>query len=48
VADLNLGTRDARVEHLLDLLRNVQTSHLYLVGDVFDPCKQKRGWFWPG
>lgn len=47
VSDLHLGTRDARVEYLLDFLRHVETEHLYLVGDILDLWKLGRGWFWP-
>ena len=47
VSDVHLGTRDARVEYLLDFLRHVEADNLYLVGDILDLWKLRRGWFWP-
>ncbi len=48
VSDVHLGTRDARVEYLLDLLRQVECENLFLVGDVFDIWKMRGGrWHWP-
>ena len=46
VSDVHLGTRDAKVEYLLDFLRHVRPQHLYLVGDILDLWKMRTGWHW--
>lgn len=47
ISDLHLGTRGCKAEYLLDFLRHVQCSTLYLVGDVLDLWKLRPGWYWP-
>ena len=47
ISDIHLGTRDAKVDHLLDFLKNNESDYLYLVGDIFDLWKLKKGWYWP-
>ena len=46
VSDLHLGAREAQAERLLDFIKHHDSEYLYLVGDVFDGWKLKRGWFW--
>ena len=47
LSDLHLGTRGCQAEILLDFLRHSSCDHLFLVGDVVDGWKMKRGWYWP-
>ncbi len=47
LSDIHLGTRQCQAERLLDFLRHSTCDHLYLVGDIVDGWKMKRGWFWP-
>ena len=47
ISDVHLGTRDCRVELLLDFLRETECETLYLVGDILDFWQLKRSWFWP-
>ena len=47
ISDIHLGTRDCRVELLLDFLRETECETLYLVGDILDFWQLKRNWFWP-
>lgn len=47
ISDVHLGTRDAKIEFLLDFLRQSECEYLYLVGDIFDLWKLKKGWYWP-
>lgn len=48
ISDVHLGSREAKSGYLLDFLRHTQCDHLYLVGDIFDLWKLKKGWHWPG
>jgi len=48
VSDVHLGTRDARVEYLLDFLDHVECDYLFLAGDIFDIWKMRSNrWHWP-
>ncbi|MGM0595083.1 MAG: UDP-2,3-diacylglucosamine diphosphatase, partial [Pseudomonadota bacterium] len=47
ISDVHLGTRDAKTRYLLDFLDHIECDHLYLVGDIFDLWKLKKGWHWP-
>nr|WP_255835094.1 UDP-2,3-diacylglucosamine diphosphatase [Kordiimonas sp. SCSIO 12603] len=46
ISDTHLGTRAARVDLLLDFLKNITCDQLYLVGDIVDGWQIKRSWFW--
>lgn len=46
ISDLHLGTKHTRTEDLLDFLRCVESTHLYLVGDIFDGWALSRNWLW--
>jgi UDP-2,3-diacylglucosamine pyrophosphatase LpxH len=47
ISDVHLGTRDCRVDLLLDFLRETECETLFLVGDILDFWQMKRNWFWP-
>ncbi len=47
ISDVHLGTRQAQADRLLDLLRLVEADTLYLVGDIIDFWKVRRGPHWP-
>jgi UDP-2,3-diacylglucosamine pyrophosphatase LpxH len=47
ISDIHLGTRGCQAELLLDFLRHMTCERLYLVGDIVDGWRMKRGWFWP-
>lgn len=43
ISDVHLGTRNAQTPALLDFLRHFEADTIYLVGDIFDFWKAKRG-----
>ncbi|WP_419816058.1 UDP-2,3-diacylglucosamine diphosphatase [Glacieibacterium sp.] len=47
ISDLHLGTSGCNAVLLLDFLKSVQPDTLYLVGDIIDGWRLKRGWYWP-
>ncbi|WP_353199167.1 UDP-2,3-diacylglucosamine diphosphatase [Sandarakinorhabdus sp.] len=47
ISDIHLGTQGCNADLLLDFLKSVQPETLYLVGDIIDGWKLKRGWYWP-
>lgn len=47
VSDIHLGSRNAQAEALLDFLRVVDAETIYLVGDIVDFWKVRRGPCWP-
>lgn len=47
VSDLHLGTRGAQSEMFLDFLKHHEAETIYLVGDIVDCWRLKRGWYWP-
>ncbi len=47
ISDIHLGTRSAQAEALLDFLKHVESETLYLVGDIVDFWKVRRGPHWP-
>jgi UDP-2,3-diacylglucosamine pyrophosphatase LpxH len=47
LSDVHLGTRGCRAETLLDFLDGYDCEYLYLVGDIVDFWKLKRGLYWP-
>jgi UDP-2,3-diacylglucosamine pyrophosphatase LpxH len=46
ISDLHLGTKHTRAEDLLDFLRCVDSTFLFLVGDIFDGWALSRNWLW--
>lgn len=47
ISDLHLGTRTAQAERLLDFLKHHDAKTIYLVGDIIDFWKVRRGPHWP-
>ncbi len=47
ISDVHLGTRSAQAEPLLDFLKHVEADIIYLVGDIVDFWKVRRGPHWP-
>jgi UDP-2,3-diacylglucosamine pyrophosphatase LpxH len=47
ISDIHLGTPGCNADLLLDFLKAIQPETLYLVGDIIDGWKLKRGWYWP-
>jgi UDP-2,3-diacylglucosamine pyrophosphatase LpxH len=47
VSDLHLGTKACQAEAFLDFLRVCETPRIYLVGDIVDFWRIKRGVYWP-
>lgn len=47
ISDVHLGTAGCNAELLLDFLHSIECSTLYLVGDIVDGWRLKKGWYWP-
>ena len=47
ISDLHLGTRGCQAHLLLDFLRDYDAETIYLVGDIIDGWRLKKGWYWP-
>lgn len=47
ISDIHLGTRGCNAALLVDFLRSMECRTLYLVGDIIDGWRLKKGWFWP-
>jgi UDP-2,3-diacylglucosamine pyrophosphatase LpxH len=47
LSDIHLGTRGCRAGILLDFLRHNESDYLYLVGDIVDGWRLRKGWYWP-
>jgi UDP-2,3-diacylglucosamine pyrophosphatase LpxH len=47
ISDIHLGTAGCNADLLLDFLKTIQPETLYLVGDIIDGWRLKRGWYWP-
>lgn len=47
LSDIHLGTRGCQAEMLLDFLARTEAETWYLVGDIFDGWRLRRGWHWP-
>lgn len=47
ISDVHLGMRSSQAEALLDFLKHVESETLYLVGDIVDFWKVRRGPHWP-
>lgn len=46
VSDLHLGCRYANANGLLSFLKEHEPEYLYLVGDIIDGWRLRRGWYW--
>jgi UDP-2,3-diacylglucosamine pyrophosphatase LpxH len=47
ISDIHLGTSGCKAEMLCDFLQAVQCETLYLVGDIVDGWRLRKGWYWP-
>lgn len=47
ISDVHLGARGAQAELLLDFLRHNEAETWYLVGDMVDGWRLRKGWYWP-
>ncbi|BCP53121.1 UDP-2,3-diacylglucosamine hydrolase [Kaistia sp. 32K] len=47
LSDIHLGTRGSQAELLLNFLRWHDAETIYLVGDIIDGWRLKKGWYWP-
>jgi len=47
LSDIHLGTKGCKAELLLDFLADTDAETIYLIGDIFDGWRLKRGWHWP-
>jgi len=47
ISDIHLGTRGCNAALLLDFLRAIECETLYLVGDILDGWRLRKGWYWP-
>ena len=47
ISDVHLGTRGCNADLLVDFLRSVECQTLYLVGDIVDGWRLRKGWYWP-
>ncbi|MBW8784985.1 MAG: UDP-2,3-diacylglucosamine diphosphatase [Novosphingobium sp.] len=47
ISDIHLGTRGCNAALLVDFLRSLECETLYLVGDIVDGWRLKKGWYWP-
>jgi len=47
ISDIHLGTAGCNADLLMDFLKSIECETLYLVGDIIDGWRLKRGWYWP-
>ena len=47
LSDVHLGSRECRVNLLLDFLRHTRCDVLYLVGDIVDLENMRKSFYWP-
>lgn len=47
ISDVHLGTRGCNATLLLDFLASIECETLYLVGDIVDGWRLRKGWYWP-
>ena len=47
ISDVHLGTRDCQAEHLSQFLKGYHADRIYLVGDILDGWRLRKGWHWP-
>ncbi|MCF3946148.1 UDP-2,3-diacylglucosamine diphosphatase [Acidiphilium iwatense] len=46
ISDTHLGMRGCRADFLADFLRRNAAEHIFLVGDIIDGWRLRRGWYW--
>jgi UDP-2,3-diacylglucosamine pyrophosphatase LpxH len=47
ISDVHLGTKGCQAHLFLDFLRHHEADTVYLVGDIVDGWRLRRGWYWP-
>ena len=47
ISDVHLGAAGSSADLLLDFLKSIECETLYLVGDIVDGWKLRKGWYWP-
>ena len=47
ISDVHLGTRGCNAAMLVDFLKSIECETLYLVGDIIDGWRLRKGWYWP-
>ena len=47
ISDIHLGTPGCKADFLLDFLKWNESDTLYLVGDILDGWRLRKGWHWP-
>jgi UDP-2,3-diacylglucosamine pyrophosphatase LpxH len=47
LSDVHLGTKGCQADLLLDFLRYHDADIIYLVGDIIDGWRLRKGWHWP-
>ncbi len=47
ISDVHLGTKGSNVDALLAFLRDTESDHLFIVGDLIDVWSLRRGIYWP-
>lgn len=47
LSDIHMGTKGCQAESLIEFLKSVECEKLYLVGDIIDGWRMKRGIYWP-
>ena len=47
ISDVHLGTSGCNADLLLDFLKSIECETLYLVGDIIDAWRLRKGWYWP-
>jgi UDP-2,3-diacylglucosamine pyrophosphatase LpxH len=47
ISDIHLGTKSCQAEKLLEFLRDTESEHLYLVGDIVDCWYMTKNLYWP-
>ena len=47
ISDVHLGTRGCKASFLADFLKFNDCETLFLVGDIIDGWRMKRGFYWP-
>jgi UDP-2,3-diacylglucosamine pyrophosphatase LpxH len=47
ISDVHLGFRGCQANSLLSFLKSTQSEYLYLVGDIVDLWRMRRGVYWP-
>lgn len=47
ISDAHLGIPESKADVLYDFLRHTESEYLYLVGDMIDCWRLRKGWYWP-